>query len=586
MIFFRTIRSLVGGTQREQEEPPTSQAQRLATSGDCQCDDSRTGSFYHLDSDADRLDLAVDAAFFGIDLTSTSRHQCPSRIHLSGSAEGNLACRTIRRNPSRLSLKIPHDREPAPPVGEIQFPDSAISMKTVSSYDRLPPSRQSSTHLSSVASSENLTDRTSVHGRSRPRPRRRCGSCRERTPTDRSEDGKSHRVDDLAASEVSCDAPWTPSLRQRTASTPTILPSWSEAADAGFDNFEPSLDGQKDSAASHSGVRESAGSLAALEYVARCAYMDPPAGIVALECCADVNGEGAARETPQRLRRGRNLALRCPSLLGPDAVFTPTRWLQNNHLQSAFVQVLKGAPPFVTYDRELVHLSDGNTLALDWCPSVPQDPDDPTPIIFMIHGLNGGSSEYYIRSFIDVCRAKRNFRCVLSPTVRQRRAVRAKIVGVGWSLGANVLVNVNFAAGLAFGCLFDVNKCVDMLSIYNGALTVGVQMYLHRQSLQKDKRLDLARIFQPMGARDLVEQVFCPIYGQNDPREYLRQGSCGEPGPHLSSPRDDPITKPDWAPLAEIAENPNVVFVTTREGGHLGCWANRACLEWIDCVLN
>ncbi|KAJ3327020.1 hypothetical protein HDU76_012427 [Blyttiomyces sp. JEL0837] len=239
-------------------------------------------------------------------------------------------------------------------------------------------------------------------------------------------------------------------------------------------------------------------------------------GILILEALASVSSFSLVRR--------ESLPYRCPSLFGPDARFVPTRWLANAHLQTAFVQLLKPAPPFVKYEREIITLRDGATLALDWCPGVPKDPSDPTPLLFLVHGLNGASSESYVRSLVHLCRTKRHYRCVVmnyrgcgnvpltTPKIfnisdpdqqdiedsltyiRNSRAHRAKMIGVGWSMGSSLLLNYLSSAkentllsgAATLGCVFDLNKCIDNFAtsldggIYNSALTLGLQLYAYQ----------------------------------------------------------------------------------------------------------
>ncbi|KAI9352047.1 Alpha/Beta hydrolase protein [Obelidium mucronatum] len=346
----------------------------------------------------------------------------------------------------------------------------------------------------------------------------------------------------------------------------------------------------------------------------------------------------------------------CPSLFGDLAMFSPTPWLQNAHLQTAFVQMSKPVAPHVAYERELVTLSDGATIGIDWYPKMPPTDSrnhDLTPIILLVHGLNGSSGEGYVKTLATFIAGSRNYRIVamnyrgcgntvlttpevfdgvgggadvaaILEHIRTHRSTKGRIVAVGWSLGGNMILNylAETTSPLLTGSLtlsptFDISQAIDLCSlqtggIYSSAFAVGLQAYLYQNWCEIKNVYDVSRVFQPTDLRDLAECFFGKAQKQNgvashgtginvsdglfaDAALKLKRKIADISVPTLVlASRDDPITKPHWAPLGEIARNHNIVFATTASGGHIGwfegnikpsCWANRVALEWIDFVL-
>jgi predicted alpha/beta-fold hydrolase len=54
------------------------------------------------------------------------------------------------------------------------------------------------------------------------------------------------------------------------------------------------------------------------------------------------------------------------------------------------------------YKRELVHLPDGGTLALDWVDNKQLENDQAAPIVLILPGLSGTSDSSYVRHMADV----------------------------------------------------------------------------------------------------------------------------------------------------------------------------------------
>lgn len=84
-----------------------------------------------------------------------------------------------------------------------------------------------------------------------------------------------------------------------------------------------------------------------------------------------------------------------PAPFGPRP-FSPAGWAPNAHAQTLAARMLRSAegPPLV---RERIHTPDDDFLDLDWGP----DPGPGSPIVLVVHGLEGSARRGYVR---NVCR--------------------------------------------------------------------------------------------------------------------------------------------------------------------------------------
>jgi predicted alpha/beta-fold hydrolase len=181
--------------------------------------------------------------------------------------------------------------------------------------------------------------------------------------------------------------------------------------------------------------------------------------------------------------------------------FYKTPWLFNGHLQTAYSSAFKAIK--LKYDRELCVMDDKGTVSLDWYPSRPDTDHSDTPIIFILHGINGGkclwnfvtlgSHECYIRSIIaDIydqykwtCVVMNNRGCAETPVTSPRLynaadvsdikevLIRihghyqdAPIFGIGFSLGANLLMNyLGTESKNPLVCAVSVSNPYDLLCL-------------------------------------------------------------------------------------------------------------------------
>ncbi|KAF9578261.1 hypothetical protein BGW38_006036, partial [Lunasporangiospora selenospora] len=164
------------------------------------------------------------------------------------------------------------------------------------------------------------------------------------------------------------------------------------------------------------------------------------------------------------------LRTKCPSLFDSNrAVYKPTLWMTNGHLQTAAAAYMDFEHTYVIdYERELLKMPDGGTVSIDWAPSFKKMPADDRPTLVLLHGLTGGSHESYIRALVETMNRDYGVRCVVfnaracanteltSPQLYcgswtddlrlvvkhiQAKLPNAKLMSCGFSLGSNILMN-------------------------------------------------------------------------------------------------------------------------------------------------
>ncbi|ETW03513.1 hypothetical protein, variant [Aphanomyces invadans] len=172
--------------------------------------------------------------------------------------------------------------------------------------------------------------------------------------------------------------------------------------------------------------------------------------------------------TYQKSPRAEAIVKKCSLLVEK---YHPSWYLLNNgHLHTIMLAKLTSHPQ-IHYERQMVPLSDGGVVSLDWAvpPGVAPDdvnfPDIPTVIVF--HGLTGGSGDNYVCVTVEklvrdgwrvvvmnargcantplltphlFCGAYTNDVREVVAMLRRNHVQTAPLVSVGFSLGSNIMV--------------------------------------------------------------------------------------------------------------------------------------------------
>jgi predicted alpha/beta-fold hydrolase len=196
--------------------------------------------------------------------------------------------------------------------------------------------------------------------------------------------------------------------------------------------------------------------------------------------------------------------------------------------------------------------------------------------------------------------------------------VSGPLLGVGFSLGASVLLNYlaatsaecAFHAAAAVSTPFDLQACVrniDGEGLWPRVYREWFLRSLRSKALAKAKHfpraLDWAAAATARGIEAYDDHVTAPSFGFKDARAYYaasstrgQLGAIRRPTLLLSS-IDDPLVPSSCLPSPEtLAGNRHLVPLFVEHGGHLGFvdgslhrpgfWAERQVLRFLACALN
>lgn len=315
--------------------------------------------------------------------------------------------------------------------------------------------------------------------------------------------------------------------------------------------------------------------------------------------------------------------------------YLPTPWLLSGHFQTVYAASFKYRDEEkVVYQRETIRLPDGGTVTQDWSPRIPTTLEEAQkPIVFITHGLTGGSYESYVESLVRyvvhdmglvaVCQ---NFRgCadtqLTSPVCysggwtgdlalgiehvrRKVLALRQEhgdkddnvvLAGVGFSLGANIMLKYVGETGLAcpLSCHVSVANPYDLLEgsrhmnnswflrntysrVMAGNLNAMLGKHIHHFHKAQYPFLDLAKVTSAQTIAEFDDNFTAPLFGFASTNEYYRYSSSVNFIHTVSIPTvllhamDDPVAPLTAVPVLEVTKNPFLSLVLTRHGGHLG----------------
>ncbi|KAH7047107.1 Alpha/Beta hydrolase protein [Linnemannia elongata] len=314
---------------------------------------------------------------------------------------------------------------------------------------------------------------------------------------------------------------------------------------------------------------------------------------------------------------------KCPSLSDPakGATFKPTMWMTSGHLQTAYAAYRDFNSVYkIPYERELLTTPDGGTVSVDWAPSVKTMPADDTPTLVLLHGLTGGSHESYIRALVETMTKDHGYRCVVfnaracanteltsaqlycgSWTDDLRMVVKhirktlpeSKLMSVGFSLGANILMNYmgeegdqcEFLGAMSVGNPFDLmGTCLAIergwlgSKIYSPAMGGNLRRIFmkHTKWFENSDIVDVDLVLRGRSIRDFDDAVTRRVFKYRTVHEYYRMASSSQRILDIKRPflclnaLDDPIAVSECLPRDEVKNNPFGLLATTARGGHLG----------------
>ncbi|KAJ9505390.1 hypothetical protein QJQ45_009561 [Haematococcus lacustris] len=267
----------------------------------------------------------------------------------------------------------------------------------------------------------------------------------------------------------------------------------------------------------------------------------------------------------------------CSCLLQP---FRPSPWALNNHVQNIF-GFLRTATIRNEYRRQLVIAHDGGTLALDWwsgCDSHAYGTAT-TPVLLVLHGINGGSQEGYCKWMCEAA-WRRGWRAVggvfltkyLSEADRGLHASLAAASSAfkpfeGSGLVATAVVSTPV-------CLFNssqnLSKPWTAGYLYNMALAYKLREFMveHRAAITAHTSLNVDKAMQHWEMGAIEDEGIPHTFGFSNRQEYYEASNSLQYIPFIRTPtlflvsKDDPFL--GVLPDEECSANPHTLLAATR----------------------
>ena len=300
--------------------------------------------------------------------------------------------------------------------------------------------------------------------------------------------------------------------------------------------------------------------------------------------------------------------------------FRPAWWLPGAHPQTIWVR-LGRSRRLVPYGREILATPDRDELVVDRL----EGPSG-SPILIVLHGLEGSSFSTYVQGILVLARARGwrgaavNFRsCARDPERRERMipnrrprlyhsgetsdldfAVRtlaarepgAPLLAAGVSLGGNVLLKwlgenpgqTFVRAAAAISTPYDLAAGARHLERGLGRLyTAGLLRTLRPKALEAARRfpeaaarIDLDATRRARTFWEFDQAATAPLHGFAGAGDYYERSSSVRYLPSITTPTlclsawDDPFLPAAALEHARQVASPAVHFAITQEGGHVG----------------
>jgi len=274
------------------------------------------------------------------------------------------------------------------------------------------------------------------------------------------------------------------------------------------------------------------------------------------------------------------------------------------------------------------------------------DLEERRPTVVFFHGLNGGSDAKYVRHAIRVIARKLGVDQVRFVVMNNRgaggtplatpqgycgaytedmrqaiahihaRAPNSPIYAIGYSLGANLLLKYLGEEGEgavvrgAISCSnpFDFGASSEMLAkrpLYNLVLTLGcvATVSKHAHIFRSVKHLDFEAVIKTRRLKDFDSLFTCKIFGYDHVDDYYNDASSINYLSRIRVPvlmvqaTDDPIVSEHVLPKEHSQQNPNLIFLLSKRGGHVGfpeglfpvgqadTWSDRVMADYLA-ILN
>jgi abhydrolase domain-containing protein 1/3 len=336
----------------------------------------------------------------------------------------------------------------------------------------------------------------------------------------------------------------------------------------------------------------------------------------------------------------------------PSALFY---WDMHGQFQTSFHSLLRIFGSFmfskVQYRRELVSLSDGGIVAIDWATCCCDEPS--APIVIIQHGLCGSSSSEYIVHAVSALTTKgfrvgvmiargcgglslptpvpfsasrtSDFRAIVEHVRRLYPAPEQKVFGLGFSLGAAVLLSYlgihsdksKLDGAMAVSPPWDFHETTTVFAMWSGIFALAIKKYLltHRSVFGMDL---CYRVLAAPSIR-AIDAAVAHLHGHSHVDEYYDCSSPVRVSAGICTPTlvvsstDDPVCGFPALHKARMAHvqgsllpklvhrvygdvmGPEMIVAVVEIGGHLSFaegwlplaanWTDRVVVQWFENLL-
>ncbi|KIM94864.1 hypothetical protein OIDMADRAFT_135143 [Oidiodendron maius Zn] len=299
--------------------------------------------------------------------------------------------------------------------------------------------------------------------------------------------------------------------------------------------------------------------------------------------------------------------------------------LFNGHLQTMWTALKHDGPP-VYYKRKLFEAENPayhGSFAVDFVTRPFSESDDTLPprttyfsedefseitsednrpMLVVLHGLSGGCAMHKVTSNI-LYNARATWDCRQTVNWLRKTFPNRPLFGIGFSLGANILINYLGEEGPA--C--ELKAAVVCSNPWNLEISsrgmqrswIGMEVYsktmgssmkrlieLHRDQVSKNKKIDLEKIRSVKYLHEFDRAVQVPSWGYPTEGAYYRDASSTDSLLASRVPifainaRDDPIAVDEALPYLEVQQTPYAVLCATTLGGHLSWFEFPEGISW------
>ncbi|MFT5452367.1 MAG: putative alpha/beta-fold hydrolase [Enterobacterales bacterium] len=296
-----------------------------------------------------------------------------------------------------------------------------------------------------------------------------------------------------------------------------------------------------------------------------------------------------------------------------ESKYRPAWWLKNTHLQTIWSSQYRNiVKPKTSHQR--IELADGDFIDIEWLE--PQLSALNTPILLLLHGLEGSIDSSYIQGLLKVSQTEpwntvvMHFRGCGKETNRLPRSYHSgetedlqevletiksahpdsKIMVAGFSLGGNVLLKylgekkdaslINYAAAISVPFLLgEASKRLDhgFSKFYRDRLLAELKQKFIRNFETYSKKLKLSKqlLTEINTFYDFDDKITAPLHDFTGADDYYQRCSSRQYLIDIKTPTlilhsaDDPFMTKEVIPTEqELSES--VTLELSAKGGHVG----------------